>query len=76
MAPVLAAANETQLNLPSWAWWLTIGIAAAVLIFDVIWIARNPHRPKTRELILALSGYIAASSPASITSWSAASCCG
>jgi tellurite resistance protein TerC len=69
LAPVLAAANETQLNLPSWAWWLTIGIAAAVLIFDVVWIARNPHRPKTRELILALSGYIGAAVVFGVVLW-------
>jgi len=48
------------LNLPTWVWWLTIGIAVAVLAFDVFWIARNPHRPSTKELTLALSVYIGA----------------
>jgi tellurite resistance protein TerC len=48
------------LNLPTWVWWLTIGIAVAVLVFDVFWIARNPHRPSTKELTLALSVYIGA----------------
>ncbi len=57
---MLAAANETQLNLPSWVWFLTIAIAAVFLAFDVFWISRNPHRPSTRELTVALSGYIGA----------------
>jgi tellurite resistance protein TerC len=48
------------LNLPTWVWWLTIGIAVAVLAFDVFWIARNPHRPSTKELTLALSVYVGA----------------
>ncbi len=60
MTTMLAAANETQLNLPTWAWWLTIGIAIAVLAFDVLWIMRNPHRPSTKELVVALSIYIGA----------------
>ena len=41
-------------------WWVTIGVAAAVLIFDVYWIARNPHRPSNRETGLALCGYVGA----------------
>ncbi|MCA0336048.1 MAG: TerC family protein [Actinobacteria bacterium] len=48
------------MNLPTWVWWLTIGIAVAVLAFDVFWIARNPHRPSTKELTVALSVYIGA----------------
>ena len=53
-------AAEPTLNLAPWVWWATIGIAALVLTFDVIWIARNPHRPSTRELTIALSCYIGA----------------
>jgi len=57
------------LNLPTWAWWLTIGVAIAVLTFDVIWIARNPHRPSTKELWLALSLYIGAAIAFGIVMW-------
>ncbi|MGY0388830.1 TerC family protein [Nocardioides sp. WG-D5] len=39
-------------------WWLTIGIASAVLLFDVLVIGRRPHEPSRRELIVALSVYI------------------
>jgi tellurite resistance protein TerC len=39
---------------------VTIGIAAAVLAFDVVWIARHPHRPSNRETGRALAFYIGA----------------
>ena len=41
-------------------WWATIGVAVAVLAFDVVWIARNPHRPSNRETGLALGVYVGA----------------
>ena len=55
----LAAATESM-NVATWQWFLTIGVAAAVLLFDVLMIARNPHRPSTKELVGALSFYIGA----------------
>lgn len=57
--PSLATATESM-NVATWQWFLTIGIAAVVLLFDVIMIARNPHRPATKELVGALSFYIGA----------------
>lgn len=54
------AAAAPDLDLPAWVWWATIGIAAAVLVFDVVLIARRPHRPSTRELTVALSVYVGA----------------
>jgi tellurite resistance protein TerC len=39
-------------------WWLTIGIASAVLLVDVLVIGRRPHEPSRRELIVALGLYI------------------
>ena len=48
------------MNVATWQWFLTIGVAAAVLIFDVVMIARNPHRPSTKELSLTLSFYVGA----------------
>ncbi|GGR64399.1 tellurite resistance protein TerC [Nocardioides luteus] len=39
-------------------WWLTIGIASAVLLVDVLVIGRRPHEPSRRELIGALGLYI------------------
>ena len=49
-----------SLDLPTWVWWLTIGIAVAVLAFDVVWIARNPHRPSNKETGIALGVYVGA----------------
>ncbi|MBM6403807.1 TerC family protein [Phycicoccus sp. CSK15P-2] len=43
-----------------WVWWLTIGVAGVVLAVDVVVIARRPHRPSTRELSVALGGYVGA----------------
>lgn len=48
------------MNVATWQWFLTIGIAVAVLIFDVVMIARNPHRPSTKELVTALAFYVGA----------------
>jgi tellurite resistance protein TerC len=39
---------------------ITIGVAVAVLLFDVIVIGRNPHEPSTRECAIALSIYVGA----------------
>ena len=58
--PSLLPAAAPTLDLHPWVWWLTIGIAAAVLTFDVIAIARKPHRPSTRELWVALGVYVGA----------------
>ena len=54
------AAADTSMNVPTWLWFVTIGVAAAVLLFDVVMIARNPHRPSTKELVIALTFYVGA----------------
>ena len=41
-------------------WGITIGITVAVLLFDVIVIARDPHEPSMRECTIALSVYVGA----------------
>ena len=56
LLPTVPAADHVDLNLPGWVWLLTIGVAALVLAFDVIWIARNPHRPSTKEVSAILFG--------------------
>ncbi|WP_106296863.1 TerC family protein [Knoellia remsis] len=57
------------MNVQPWQWYLTIGIAAAILIFDVIMIARRPHRPTTRELSVALTFYVGAAIAFGIWVW-------
>jgi tellurite resistance protein TerC len=46
------------MNVPIWLWIVTIGSTTALLLFDVFVVGRRPHVPTTRELTVALSGYI------------------
>lgn len=48
------------MDVPTWAWLLTLGVAAAVLTFDVIMVARRPHVPSTKEVSVTLGVYITA----------------
>jgi len=41
-------------------WAITIGVTVAVLLFDVVVIARDPHEPTMRECAVALTVYIGA----------------
>jgi tellurite resistance protein TerC len=54
------ASSPERMNVPTWVWWTTIGVMAAVLLFDVFVIARRPHVPSTKEVSLALVGYVGA----------------
>ena len=56
----LVATTATQMQVPTWVWYLTIGLMAAVLLFDVFIIARRPHVPSTKEVTVSLAGYIGA----------------
>jgi tellurite resistance protein TerC len=56
----LATTTATQMQVPTWVWYLTVGLMAAVLLFDVFIIARRPHVPSTREVSISLAGYIGA----------------
>ncbi len=40
------------------AWWLTIGITSAVLLFDVIILGRRPHEPSRKEVSVALGVFV------------------
>ena len=60
VTPALLPPATESLDLDPWVWWVTIGVAAALLAFDVMWIARNPHRPSNRETGIALSIYVGA----------------
>lgn len=46
------------MNVTSIEWAVTLGVTLAVLLFDIIYIARNPHEPTFRECAIALSFYV------------------
>jgi tellurite resistance protein TerC len=45
-------------NVSQLEWFVTIGVTIAVLLFDVVVIARRPHEPTMRECAIALSVYV------------------
>jgi tellurite resistance protein TerC len=40
------------------AWWLTIGLTTALLVFDVVVVGRRAQEPSRREVAIALGGFI------------------
>ena len=46
------------MNVSQLEWFVTIGVTTAVLLFDIVWIARRPHEPTKRETALLLSFYV------------------
>jgi tellurite resistance protein TerC len=48
------------MDVATWVWWTTIVVTLAILLFDVVVIGRRPHEPSTREVTLALTGYVGA----------------
>jgi len=41
-------------------WGITLGVTIAVLVFDIVWIARDPREPTMKECAIALSFYLGA----------------
>jgi tellurite resistance protein TerC len=48
------------LNVSTTEWIITLTVTIAVLLFDVVMIARRPHEPTMRECSIALSVYVSA----------------
>jgi tellurite resistance protein TerC len=46
------------LNVTQIEWIVTLGVTLAVLLFDIIFIARRPHEPTFRECAIALTFYV------------------
>ncbi|MGY4709758.1 TerC family protein [Mycolicibacterium sp. CBM1] len=46
------------MNVSQLEWLITLGVTVAILLFDVIVIARRPHEPTTRECAIYLSFYV------------------
>jgi tellurite resistance protein TerC len=47
-------------NVSGIEWAITLTVTIAVLLFDVVVIARNPHEPTMKECSIALSVYVSA----------------
>lgn len=39
-------------------WLITVGVTVAVLLFDIVIVARKPHEPTLKECALYLSGFV------------------
>jgi tellurite resistance protein TerC len=50
-------------------WTITIGVTIAVLLFDVVVIARHPREPSMRECAIALTFYVGAAVLFGIWTW-------
>jgi tellurite resistance protein TerC len=50
-------------------WIITVGVTIAVLLFDVVWIARRPHEPTMRECGIALSIYVGLAAAFGVWVW-------
>ena len=50
-------------------WTITIGVTIAVLLFDVVVIARDPREPSMRECAIALTFYVGAAVVFGIWTW-------
>jgi tellurite resistance protein TerC len=48
------------MHVTTWVWALTVGLASAFLLVDVLVIGRRPHEPSMRECAFVLGGYLAA----------------
>ena len=48
------------MNVSGIEWAITLTVTIAVLLFDVVVIARNPHEPTMKECSIALSVYVSA----------------
>lgn len=46
------------MNVSMLEWGITIGVTIAILLFDIIVIARKPHEPTVKECSIALSFYV------------------
>ena len=53
-----SSADTVGMSVSQTEWFVTIGVTVAVLLFDVIVVARKPHEPTMKECAIYLAGYI------------------
>ncbi|MDT5011565.1 MAG: tellurite resistance protein TerC [Mycobacterium sp.] len=58
------------MNVTALEWIVTLGVTIAVLVFDVVVVARRPHEPSTRECAIYLAVYIGLAIAFGVWVWS------
>ena len=58
------------MNVSTLEWGVTIAVTIAILLFDIVVIARKPHEPTTKECALYLSFYIGLAVAFGVWVWS------
>jgi tellurite resistance protein TerC len=58
------------MNVTALEWIVTLGVTIAVLVFDVVVVARRPHEPSTRECATYLAVYIGLAIAFGVWVWS------
>ncbi|MBC7630785.1 TerC/Alx family metal homeostasis membrane protein [Aeromicrobium sp.] len=46
------------MNVSTTEWLITVGVTIAVLLFDILIVARRPHEPTLKECAVYLAGYV------------------
>ncbi|CAJ1579085.1 TerC family protein [[Mycobacterium] wendilense] len=57
------------MNVTQTEWIITLAVTIAILLFDVIYIARKPHEPTMRECGIALSFYVGLAVAFGVWTW-------
>ncbi|MGB3484561.1 MAG: TerC family protein [Mycobacterium sp.] len=57
------------MNVSGLEWAITLGVTIAIIVFDVIVIARNPHEPTMKECGKALSVYVSLAIAFGLWTW-------
>jgi tellurite resistance protein TerC len=48
-----------DIDVPAWAWMVTLGVIVGLLLFDILVLNRQPHAPTFRRAAIETAGWIA-----------------
>ena len=57
------------MNVSTLEWSITVGVTIAILLFDILVVARKPHEPSTKECVTYLSIYVGLAVAFGIWTW-------
>lgn len=58
LAAAGSAASGPSMNVSALEWSITVGVTIAILLFDILIVARRPHEPTMKECATYLSVYV------------------